>query len=25
LPYDHGDPDSMYNPNLHDPDLDQEL
>jgi hypothetical protein len=25
LPYDHGDPDSMYNPNMHDPDLDQEL
>jgi hypothetical protein len=25
LPSDHGDPDSMYNPNLHDPDLDQEL
>ena len=25
LPYDHGDPDSMYNPNLHDPDLDQQL
>jgi hypothetical protein len=25
LPFDHGDPDSMYNPNLHDPTLDQEL
>lgn len=25
LPFDHGDPDSMYNPNLHDPALDQEL
>jgi hypothetical protein len=25
LPHSHGDPDSMYNPNLHDPELDQEL
>jgi hypothetical protein len=25
LPFDHGDPDSMYNPNLNDPSLDQEL
>jgi Replication-relaxation len=25
LPFDHGDPNSMYNPNLHDPTLDQEL
>jgi hypothetical protein len=25
LPSDHGDPDSVYNPNLRDPDLDQEL
>jgi hypothetical protein len=25
MPFDHGDPDSMYNPNLHDPALDQQL
>ncbi|HLL66473.1 MAG TPA: replication-relaxation family protein [Micromonosporaceae bacterium] len=25
LPFHHGEPDSMYNPNLHDPTLDQEL
>jgi hypothetical protein len=25
LPTDHGDPGSVYNPNLHDPELDQEL
>jgi hypothetical protein len=25
LPFDHGDPDSIYNPNLHDPTLDQQL
>jgi DNA-binding transcriptional ArsR family regulator len=25
LPFDHGDPESMYNPNLTDPDLDQLL
>jgi hypothetical protein len=25
IAFDHGDPDSMYNPNLHDPELDQHL